>query len=172
MTADKKIICEDCRWWRPGFIEGEDNFIPPRCTLHDAPMEHDRTCSDAKEKAKTAADERIEKLLNRFGQTISDLPDYYQLPARDSASRAAFDFYTQNGMPERPWLPFMVNQIFICHLCDVIDRLEIALETASRWMPCYLCKNASECSKKGMEDLHCVRPCDEKTINDYMLHDQ
>ena len=121
-----------------------------------------------------SVDERIEKLLNRFGQTIENLPkpDRIQYGPYSSTSRRNYYHAARDWTDWDSRMPGMALADYGCHLCDVIDRMEIALETASRWMPCYLCKNASECSKKGMEDLHCVRPCDEKTINDYMLHDQ
>jgi hypothetical protein len=39
-------------------------------------------------------------------------------------------------------------QAYICHLADIIDRMEIALETASRWAECGTCEveHIKECS--------------------------
>lgn len=82
------------------------------------------------------ANERIEKLLNHFGQTISDLPHEYDNKHRAYAIMASSSFGDNYGD-------------YICHLADVIDRLEIALETAARWMPCDLCAHVHECGKDG-----------------------
>jgi len=79
------------------------------------------------------ADERIEKLLNRFGQTISDLPKpseegegyAYEFEHRNSALEAALYWTKANSSN-----PFSKIIDYICHLADVIDRMEIALETA------------------------------------------
>ena len=95
------------------------------------------------------ADERIEKLLNRFGQTISDLPKandykYNRKLIRPiiSAEKCvdkwydpdhSYDFY-QYAYPA-----------YICHLCDVIDRLEIALETATKCASCFSCTHSDYC---------------------------
>ena len=82
------------------------------------------------------ADESIERLVNRFGQTISDLPkpteyEYaYNYEHRRSADKAS-DNWEQNGLNG--------DTDYICHLCDVIDRMEAALETAVRWSSCTPC---------------------------------
>lgn len=87
------------------------------------------------------ADERIEKLLNRFGQTISDLPKTtleghaYDFQHRINANTAAREW----GHMARP-----MSDDYICHLCDVIDRLEIALETAIRLIPCEKCIDSED----------------------------
>ena len=62
------------------------------------------------------ADERIEALLNRAGQTISDLPGPLGYTAKQEAAamEAAADF---GG-----------DDVLILHLTDVIDRMETALE--------------------------------------------
>jgi hypothetical protein len=80
------------------------------------------------------ADERIEKLLNRFGQTISDLPkanDYKYnrklIKPIISAEKCVDDWYD----PDHSYDFYQyAYPAYICHLCDVIDRMEIALETA------------------------------------------
>lgn len=66
-------------------------------------------------------DERIEKLLNRAGQTISDLPKDYS------------DIYCIEAYAEaQTWSPDVSTvrecSKYILHLTDVIDRLETALE--------------------------------------------
>ncbi|MBQ1516279.1 MAG: hypothetical protein IIZ51_10570 [Lachnospiraceae bacterium] len=71
------------------------------------------------------ADERLEKLLNRAGQTISDLPGRYGYTTEQerAAIEAAADF---GG-----------DDVLILHLSDVIDRMEWALENVIRerdWM--------------------------------------
>ena len=82
------------------------------------------------------ADERIEALLSRFGQTISDLPTGQpdvkrglaystetRLNARLTAARhckADLDVSNETVMAD-----------YICHLADVIDRMETALSNAA-----------------------------------------
>ena len=95
------------------------------------------------------ADERIEKLLNRFGQTISDLPKpenkeysygWYKMQHLDKAA-------IKWGKKDT-YFAWDVVADYACHLCDVIDRLEIALETAVRCTDCGTCEfeHTGECS--------------------------
>lgn len=95
-------------------------------------------------------DERIEKLLNRAGQTISDLPSPidYTIEQEELAMEAAADF--GSGL-----------EAYILHLVDVIDRMETALENVCGERDylrqtagvdgCWTCTN----SDSGME---CHRP--------------
>lgn len=99
------------------------------------------------------ADERLEKLLNRFGQTISDLPksrneDYaYDMISLDDADREAVQWQEGN-------LPgYRYSEDYICHLADVIDRLETALENASKIIDCLFCKN--DCRLNSGTHLEC-----------------
>ena len=97
------------------------------------------------------ADERIEKLLNRFGQTISDLPKpegskkhyTYRLRTKQSLDKAAKKWDRSDNS-----FSWDVVGDYACHLCDVIDRLEIALETAVRCTDCGTCEfeRTGECS--------------------------
>lgn len=66
-------------------------------------------------------DERLEKLLNRAGQTISDLPSSieYSIEQEEAAMEAAADFGA--GL-----------EAYILHLTDVIDRMEWALDKTVR----------------------------------------
>lgn len=66
-------------------------------------------------------DERIEKLLNKAGQTISDLPSSieYSIEQEEASMEAAADFGA--GL-----------EAYILHLTDVIDRLEWALDKTVR----------------------------------------
>lgn len=87
------------------------------------------------------ADERIEKLLNRFGQTISDLPKptykhyAYKAEHNINAAFAARDWENSESFPS----PSDLTD-YICHLTDVIDRMEVALETATNTMDCRRCE--------------------------------
>ena len=93
------------------------------------------------------ADERIERLVNRFGQTISDLPkpdNYKDYGNRDklvnamlSAERAYEEWY--NPEDNSDWRD--ACNAYICHLCDIIDRMETALETASKVADCRCCEH-------------------------------
>ena len=97
------------------------------------------------------ADERIEKLLNRFGQTISDLPK-----PDERKKRYTYGWYTKLNLDKaaRKWegidsyFSWDVVGDYACHLCDIIDRLEIALETAVRCTDCGTCEfeRTGECS--------------------------
>lgn len=65
-------------------------------------------------------DERIEALLNRAGQTISDLPKRYEQEHRNTAFDAADHFGGSLCMTQN-------FEDYILHLTDVIDRMETAL---------------------------------------------
>lgn len=94
------------------------------------------------------ADERIEKLLNRFGQTISNLP-------KPENKKYSYGWYTMQHLDKaaREWgekdayFDWAVVADYACHLCDVIDRFEIALETAAKWADCGTCEieHTEEC---------------------------
>ena len=83
-------------------------------------------------------DERIEDLLNRAGQTISDLPkkgftqsEPYPLSALPKANGAAWNWYLDIGTDMDGYdstRSKMVLKLYILHLTDVIDRMETALE--------------------------------------------
>ena len=96
------------------------------------------------------ADERIERLLSRFGQTISDLPK-----PEESKKRYTYGWYTKQNLDKaaRKWdgidnyFSWDVVGDYACHLCDVIDRMEIALETALRTMPCFSCEKNNDCNR-------------------------
>ena len=99
-------------------------------------------------------DERIEKLLNRAGQTISDLPKRYEQEHRNTAFDAADKFGGSLAMTQN-------FEDYILHLTDVIDRMETALENVCGERDylrhvagvdgCWTCTN----SDSGME---CHRP--------------
>ena len=90
------------------------------------------------------ADERIEKLLNCFGQTISDLPKSGRLFVynRDSRSNAEYQVFAFAGESGHANILdcLAMHEDYICHLTDVIDRMEVALETAKLTMDCKLCQ--------------------------------
>lgn len=67
------------------------------------------------------ANERLEKLLNRAGQTISHLPKRYGQEHRSTAFDAADKFGGSLSMTQN-------FEDYILHLTDVIDRMETALE--------------------------------------------
>lgn len=109
------------------------------------------------------ADERLEKLLNRFGQTIYDLPKptykhyAYNAEHNINAAFAARDWENNESFPA-------VSDFtdYICHLADVIDRMETALETAALAIDCGQCEY--------WNDHGCGRKCKEiARIADYQL---
>ena len=96
------------------------------------------------------ADERIEKLLNSFGQTISDLPKptldqgdvdecAYEYWHRDSAGKAVVGWFPVDWLTPKDVI-ISICLDYVCHLTDVIDRMEVALETAKLTMDCKLCQ--------------------------------
>lgn len=101
------------------------------------------------------ADQRIEKLLNRAGQTISDLPKSdgkhftYNLGPRQEAEHAVFAFERTSGCADIIDCLSM-HQDYILHLTDIIDRMETALENVCgerdylRHVVCGLCTNFRE----------------------------
>ena len=87
-------------------------------------------------------DERIEKLLNRAGQTISDLPrsfaggpEAYGDEPRKNALCAAWSWYLPAVISAGEAMDYIQNRRnetvmdqYILQLTDVIDRMETALE--------------------------------------------
>ena len=65
-------------------------------------------------------DERLEALLNRAGQTISDLPERYDERLFNDVTRVA-DAWSK-------WTSPCPRAEYILHLTDVIDRMETAME--------------------------------------------
>lgn len=112
------------------------------------------------------AGEKIEKLLNRYGQTIADLPKsadndwsthVYESRHLINAKKAALVFAMDEWQDADaiPEIRYEVEEYlldYICHLADVIDRMEAALETATRWYPC-------ECCEYGFTDEYWAKTC-------------
>lgn len=104
------------------------------------------------------ADERIEKLLNHFGQTIADLPKadgmhyVYDYSHRKMAEKTAYKWHKVIGQYFDTIVSVRMINSYICHLADVIDRMEAALETATRWYPC-------ECCGYGFTDDYWKKRC-------------
>lgn len=100
-------------------------------------------------------DERIEKTLNRAGQTISDLPNGYLLNAGEAKAiqGVACRWFVDEDAPEGVALRNLVSiplYQYILHLTDIIDRMETALENVCgerdylRRALCGLCSNFHE----------------------------
>lgn len=104
----------------------------------------------------TSCDKRLEELLNRAGQTISDLPkkegteasEPYPLSALPKANGAAWNWYLNIGADMEDYdstRSKMVLKLYILHLTDIIDRMEWALDKTLREKAylrakcCYLC---------------------------------
>lgn len=121
------------------------------------------------------ADERIEGLLNRFGQTMEDLPkpdgkyfvylDDEKGEHQKAAGKAVFNWQGIDNAVDVIDL-LRMHQDYICHLADVIDRMEAALETAVIVAECSACENYNK------EDAQCCsyfRDCFR--ISDELLAD-
>lgn len=118
------------------------------------------------------ADERIEKLLNRFGQTIEDLPKPDRNPSRlygpySSTSRLNYYHAAREWSGWDSRMPDMALSDYGCHLCDVIDRLEIALETAIRLIPCEKCID----SEDYCDSSFCDFQIDDRNLSDVSEED-
>ena len=124
-------------------------------------------------------DERIEELLSRAGQTISDLPkcaedgsiEYYteRLESLAKAARA-FD----RDSIYRTLLNIQIA-IYALHLTDIIDRMETALENVcgerdylkqiiEQQIPCEICVT-KECCTDDEPCNSCLQPDDETMVN-------
>ena len=108
-----------------------------------------------------SCDERIEKTLNRAGQTISDLPrkqgesvsEPYSGEDCQKANGTAWRWYlnvdTDMDDYDSTRSKYVLKQ-YILHLTDVIDRMETALENVCgerdylRSVVCGLCTNFHE----------------------------
>ena len=101
------------------------------------------------------ADEKIEKLLNCFGQTISDLPKpeqgifLYAYTREDlgKAHKAANEWCTGQAYTGTNTLDY------ICHLTDVIDRMEVALQIASECIKS--ARKRASLMSEGFKPLEC-----------------
>lgn len=99
-----------------------------------------------KKGAEMTSPEKIEELLRRFGQTISDLPkaqtaDYaYSKKDIGKAYGIATEWHGRYNSGS------LDTGDFICHQSDVIKRLVAALETAEKIVSCEYCvKHESKC---------------------------
>jgi len=90
-----------------------------------------------------SVDKRIEELLNRAGQTITDLPrkqgesvsEPYSGEACQKANGTAWRWYlnVDTDMDDYDSTSSkFVLKLYILHLTDVIDRMEWALETTRK----------------------------------------
>ena len=103
-----------------------------------------------KKGAEMTSPEKIEELLNRFGQTISDLPkaqtaDYaYSKKDIGKAYGIATEWHGRYNSGS------LDTGDFICHQSDVIERLLAALETAEKVASCDYCKkHEDKCSSSS-----------------------
>jgi len=108
--------------------------------------------------------EKIEELLNRFGQTISDLPKpwiddghrkhyAYSVTHHPKVTEAVNEW---NGLDnENMSVGFMIGSFkdYIRHQSDVIERLVKALEVAEKVASCDYCKkHEDKCSSSSKFD--------------------
>lgn len=127
-------------------------------------------------------DERIEKLLNRAGQTISDLPrkqgesvsePYYGedcQKANGTAWRWYLNVDTDMDDYDSTRSKYVLKQ-YILHLTDVIDRMETALENVCGerdYLAERFCKVACDCQLciHSLKRPH-EEPCISCRVDDY-----
>ena len=114
---------------------------------------------------KMTSPEKIEELLKRFGQTISDLPstkDYdwsreaHEVEQMKQAKKMAYvwmwdEYADADIIPIDEVEPPLLD--FICHQSDVIERLVKALEVAEKVASCDFCKkHEDKCSSSSKFD--------------------
>lgn len=75
-------------------------------------------------------DERLEQLLNRAGQTISELPIEFDNKKIHFACNEALGFFSANHTGEEfiNTSTYTMLEYYILHLTDIIDLMETALE--------------------------------------------
>ena len=113
-------------------------------------------------------DERIEALLNKAGQTISDLPKGYSYDQMNDTDRNLLD-YMQKLFPDDPPRNEPENYLwYILHLTDIIDRMEWALDKTLREKAyirakcCYICGlydgkvNGEKSEEKCEQEDYCM----------------
>ena len=111
-------------------------------------------------------EKRLEKLLNSFGGTLQDLPiiyDYDKPSYQMNAQQAMYQWLEERGGINyiKDW-DKSPEYNYICHLADVIDKLETALMTARRMISC------RDCIEVGAEE--CYGTCEDRfRISDYAL---
>ena len=125
-------------------------------------------------------DERLEALLNRCGQTISDLPKSdgkhltYDRDARSTAEHEVFRFAGQSGYVDVIDCLAM-HQDYILHLTDIIDRMETALNNVigerdylrkviEKEVPCLICVT-KECRAYDEPCNSCLQPNGGTMVN-------
>ena len=103
------------------------------------------------------ADERIEQLLRHFGETIEDLPKHTE-------THYAYKFATRNKaiLTVRDWggEKYFNTEVlgdYICHLSDIVDRMENALMTAHR----LLSTQILSCEHCLYDESGCFKHCEE-----------
>lgn len=69
-----------------------------------------------------SADERIQALLDKCGQTMEDLPQSYDFEKCQLCRNQAGDWAHNHHNEQAPLTQYA------CHMADLIDRMELALE--------------------------------------------
>lgn len=121
------------------------------------------------------ADERLEAALNRFGETLEGLPrpDWpiqgaYRTETRWAVTREALRFRYEEDRPDlQEWMAEDAMEHgnlngdlladYACHLSDIIDKLETALDTASRWIQCDACTRCDDDKCFPAADFSCTK---------------
>lgn len=131
-------------------------------------------------------DERLEQLLNRAGQTISDLPrkqggsvsEPYSGEDCQKANGTAWRWYLNIDMDmddDDSTRSKFVLKLYILHLTDIIDRMEWALENVcgerdylrkviEKEVPCLICVT-KECRAYDEPCNSCLMPDGETMVN-------
>lgn len=124
----------------------------------------------------TSCDKRLEELLNRAGQTISDLPkkdgvaqsEPYPLSALPKANGTAWNWYLDIGADMDAYdstRSKMILKLYILHLTDIIDRLEWTLDKTIREKSYLRAKCCYKCAAFDDYEEDC-NECDSDHVPD------
>ena len=83
--------------------------------------------------------EKIEKLLNDFGETLRDLPERYDIEQQVEAEKAEYEWFCSTKNWDTFARPYPAHAEFMHHQMDIIEKFIKAMETAKR--NCRRCLN-------------------------------
>lgn len=120
------------------------------------------------------SNERIERLLNYFGQTISDLHGPGTINYSPNLQGTIAEWATEGRISAATYnnnsyfdLSTEAYEDYICYLSDIIDRMENALDTAARTCLCENCENHMACL-----DIHSPILCPDLENNNFRIADE
>ena len=110
-------------------------------------------------------DERIEKALNRFGETLDGLPNIYGREDSAAILTESAKWFMDSNPGEKAGMFSTIP--YACRLADIIEKLMTALETATRLIDCTACQNFWSCrNSRRMDNVSPdIKMCDDFVLN-------